>query len=959
MSVTNIPTRGESPGRGQLHRATDLQDGSLDDVGVIVGRHHERRLLGGLIDSLKVGGGAAAIYGEPGMGKTSLLNFIADRANRSGAQVLTTRGIESEAVLPFAAITDLLWPLQEHFTTLPAIQREALDVSLALSAGPPRGPLAACAGALGVLTAAACQSPLVILVDDFQWLDAESAQILLFVARRLSDEPLAMVIAARVEPDVALPDTGLPVMSLTGLSTEECTQLATAMHVSVSRQKLASLVDSTGGNPLAIAENLRKPGGGGWDEGSWAGSKGIGLHHSLERTWGRLFDKLAEDSRTALFVVVADQDAGGRHTVQALKSLGLSLASLGPAERLGLVASSADAIRLSHPLLRSVVLARTPLAGRVAGYRALAEITDGYSRAWYLAAAAMGPDEAVATALVAAADEARQRNGLQASARTLHRAAELTANPSVRAERLLHAAHDAQLAGDSSSAVTWCEQALTYRDDPSFAVDVQRVAGGALTWMGEPKRALGLMTAAAARARPNDPVRTAEILAEAIAPALLQGQVHLVRDLAEEVERIWQQSPKAAAAATPTALAIVAEAFSFSGDVDRAAPYLRRATELPPSSSVTAELHGAAFHAQSLGWAERYSEAQQHLTTLLQAARRLASPTILALALGISAEISWWTGQWTTAYADATEALQWSNENGQPGLLGYGLSMLARIEAARGERGACQARVDQVRRKVESRGAGCMPVYNYAALGLAALSGGDLSDAAANLQRAWDLSSRQGPNNPNVVPMAGDLAEALARAGEMDRCTRILNWLDEGAQATGLAYPRAVGCRAQGILATDPDEAQRLFAASLAALDTVGPIPFEQARTLLCSGAAMRRNRRVVAAREPLHEALILFESLGARPWAARAAAELAASGVKDQRATDWVGRHNGLQELSPQELQVARIAGRGQNNAEVAAALFVSRKTVEAHLTRVYRKLGIRSRTELARILLANGIAQ
>jgi DNA-binding CsgD family transcriptional regulator len=392
--------------------------------------------------------------------------------------------------------------------------------------------------------------------------------------------------------------------------------------------------------------------------------------------------------------------------------------------------------------------------------------------------------------------------------------------------------------------------------------------------------------------------------------------------------------------------------------MDRAAHYLRRAANFPSSPNMMAELQGAAFNAQSLGWAEQYSEARYHLTTLLQAARRLASPTILAFALAISAEIGWWTGQWATAHADATEAVQWATENGQPGLLGYGLSMLARIEAARGEREACQARVDQVRREVEARGVGSMPVYNYAALGLAALSAGELSDAAANLQRAWDLSSRLGMNNPNVVPLAGDLAEALARVEEKDRCKQILNWLDERAQATGLAYPRAVGCRAQGILATDPEQAQRLFAESLAALDKVGPIAFEQARTLLCSGEAMRRNRRPAAAREPLHEALMIFDSLGARPWAARARAELAASGVKDQRATDWPGRHNGLKELSPQELQVARIAGRGQNNAEVAAALFVSRKTVEAHLTRVYRKLAIRSRTELARILLANGIA-
>ena len=893
------------------------------------------------------------IRGEPGMGKTSLLGFVADCARHRGARILSAQGIESEAVLPFAGIADLFSPLQAHLATLPSIQREALEVCLALSAGPPRGPLAACAGALGVLTAAADQSPLVILVDDLQWLDSESAQILLFVARRLSNERLVIVLAVRAEPDVAMSDTGLPMLSLTGLSTEECAQLATAMDVTVSPQKLASLVGSTGGNPLAVVERLRMPGAGGWD----IKSEGTGLHRSLERTWRRLFDQLPEDARTALFVVVADQEAGGRHAVQALKSLGLSLASLGPAERLGLVASSAEAICLGHPLLGTVVLARTPLAAKVAGYRALAEIAEGHRRSWYLAAAVIGTDEAVAAALVAAAGEARQRNGLRASARTLHRAAELTGKPSVRAERLLQAARDAHLAGDSRSAITWCEQALGYRDDPAFAVEVQRVAGGALTCMGEPKRALELMTAAAATARPNHPSRTAEILAEAIAPAHLQGEVYLACDLAEDVESIWQQSQEAAAA-TPTALAMVAKAFALFGDVDRATPYLGRATGFPTASNMMTELQGTAFLAQGLGWAERYPEARHHLTNLLAAARRFASPTMLTLALAISAEVDWWRGQWMTAYADATEALQLATENGQPGLLGYSLSVLARIDAARGDRELCDARVDQVRREVETQGVGYPPAYSYAALGLVALSEGDLSDASVKLQQAWDLSCRQGMNNPNVVPMAGDLAEALARLEERHRCAQILSWLDERAQTTGLAYPRAVGCRAQGILATDPDEAQGLFAESLAALDKVGPIAFEQARTLLCSGEALRRNRRPLAARQPLRDALMLFDSFGARPWAARARAELAASGMKDQRPTDWIGRYNGLQKLSPQELQVARFAGRGQSNVEVAAALFVSRKTVEAHLTRVYRKLGIRSRTELARILLANGIA-
>jgi hypothetical protein len=249
------------------------------------------------------------------------------------------------------------------------------------------------------------------------------------------------------------------------------------------------------GNPLAFVERLRVSAGS-WVNDWWPSLQARGLDKSLERSWGRLFDRLPNEARTAMFVVAADHDTGGRHTTMALDTLGLSLSSLEPAERLGLVACTAGGIGLRHPLLRSVVLTRTPLADRVSAYRALAEAADGFSRSWYLAAAAIGPDEEVAGALVAAADEARQRNGLRASAQTLHRAAELTANPGMRAERLLQAAHDAHLAGDSSSAVAWCEQALRYRDDSSFAVDVQRVSGRVLTSLGEPKRALELMTEA-------------------------------------------------------------------------------------------------------------------------------------------------------------------------------------------------------------------------------------------------------------------------------------------------------------------------------------------------------------------------------------------------------------------------------------------------------------------------------
>jgi DNA-binding CsgD family transcriptional regulator len=321
----------------------------------------------------------------------------------------------------------------------------------------------------------------------------------------------------------------------------------------------------------------------------------------------------------------------------------------------------------------------------------------------------------------------------------------------------------------------------------------------------------------------------------------------------------------------------------------------------------------------------------------------------LSLALGLSSELGWWTGEWAPAYADATDSLQWAQELNQTGLIGYGLSLLARIEAARGERKECEAHVERARTDIEPRGMSCQAIYDAAALGLCALTHGELAAAIEHLESAWTLMQAAELGNPDIVPFVGDLAEALARSGAADRAAQILAWLQERADSTGLAYPAAAAARVKGILAADPAEAEAWFGrANL--VHHKRPMPFEQARTLLCEGEALRRARRPTAARSPLRHALALFSGLGARPWAARTISELAATGAQ-------IGTRNNsqpaLEALSPQELQVARAIGRGLNNAEAAAALFISRKTVEAHLTRAYRKLGIRSRTELTRLLL------
>jgi len=912
--------------------------------GRLVGRARERRLLHGLVESVEGGGAAAVIAGEAGVGKTALLMHVADVASERGLRVLGACGKESEAVLAFATLADLLRPLREKFAGLPQAQRQALEVCLAFSSGPATGPLAACAGALGVLASAADEQPLAVLVDDFQWVDPQSRQVLLFAARRLAAERIVMFFAVRDEPGAQPPERDLPALRISGLSVAECAELARGLGADISGPALRSLVELTGGNPLAVLENLAGvPDGMGAFE-----ADRLTLGVRLENAWGRVVEELPEDTRHALFVAAADSASGGCHVEAALSTLRLSLGSLAHAERRGLVRTVGGQIQLRHPLMRPVVVGRTPLWARAAAYRALAGAAGGHLRAWYLAAAATGPDDAAAEALAVAAVDARQRSGYGASARTWRRAAELTADHGMRARRLLHAATDACLAGDWGPAVAWCQEALARCNDPVLVAEAELILGRARTWAGDPLPAFDGLVRAAAVIRPASPGWAAALLAEATLPAAMTGRIHLARQVAQQAEELGEDTGAAAAgvSASLTVLALAAEAFVMAGELDHAARCRDRAKALLPSADLAVEQQGAAFMAQGDIWTERYDQGRVCLDAIVDCGRRMGAPAILSLALGLSGELGWWTGRWASAYADATEALQWAEEMNQVGLIGHALSQLSRIAAARGDRERCEEHVQRAHQDVEPRGVGCLGVYNAAALGLCALSCGDLTAAIDHLERAWDAAQAAGLGTPNVIPFAGDLAEALARAGAAERAEQVLAWLQERADATGLIYPRAAAARARGILSHDPAEAEAWFAAARSA-NQERPMPFEQARTLLCEGEALRRARRPGASRRPLRHALTIFTGLAARPWAARAMTELAATGARNDTSTSAVDC------LSPQELQVARAVGRGLNNIEAAAALFVSRKTVEAHLTRVYRKLGIRSRTELTRLMV------
>ena len=712
-------------------------------------------------------------------------------------------------------------------------------------------------------------------------------------------------------------------MPLAGLTGAECTTLAAAVAPSVPRNTLAAIVAATGGNPLALCEALARRQDG----------HAVPLAPSVLASWSDVLDGLPDRTRAALFVVAADTaapDAPG--VADVLDGLGLSLDDLQPAERCGLL-DATHGITLRHPLLREVLAQVTPLGVRVRTYRALGRLAASDQRPWYLSLAATGPDEQIATALEEAADRTRRRRGRPAALRLAQRSAELSTDAAARARRLVAAATDALTLGDLTPALRWCREAEAL-DGRGGAASATLVLGRALTAAGRLDEAYDALVRAADQAM--EPVDSAALRAEATLPAVLAGDVDRARRIA----------PNPTAPHTPRARALVACVHVLHGEPARA---------LDPAAEDRASPETAAHLGHGLIWAERFDRARPVVNRAVDDARRAGAAPGLALALVVRAELETWTGRWATAYADAYEALNWAAELGSPPLLGHALAVLARLDAVRGDHRACADHVERARREAGPSVLGRLGAQLAAAAGLSALGRGEPDAAIEHLEQTHAATRRCGLGNPVALPIGADLAEAHLRCGRPDRADPVVEWLRERAAATGLAWPAAAAARCVGLAARTEDAAHEAFAAAHGSA-VLAVLPFERGRTLLAEGEVLRRLRRPMAARAPLRAAESMFDVLGAVDWARRCRSELAAAGAReptpaaDARSVDT---------LTPQELQIARLVAAGHNNVEAAAALFVSRKTVEAHLTRVYRKLTVRSRTDLARVLHAHGVLE
>ena len=825
-----------------------------------VGREQELRLLTGVARSGRAGGAAAAVYGEAGIGKTTLLRQVAAE-QEAGTRVLWAQGREAEAALPYATLADLMLPLRAQFAQLHDVQRKALEISLVLRAGRPVGPLAVCAAALGVLAAAGERQPLLVLIDDFHWVDPASQQVLLFVARRLGAEPVVLFCAVCDQPSRAGEPLALPGVHLRGLDPAQCRELVAAHGIEVGDHVLDRLVQRSGANPLALLESLAQMPA---ESRCRAGRVDVTLGGSLNRAWSRALAGFPEATRTALYVLAAGRANVACRIEPVLQTLGCSLADLALVEDSGLV-QVRDGGAGARPSVAALGGVRPDAArGAGAGAPGLRRPLRGPTESLAPGLRRDGSGRAGRPGACRAAADARDRGAYRAAARALGRAAALTPDPGVRAERLLAAATDAYAAGQAEPAHAWCEQALALRPGPQLTAEIQLVRGRALSWLGQPARAADELIRAAEAVPPSDRRRAAALYVEAALPALLANRIPLMLDAALRAEQL---STATGTVGLP-ALAVAAAAHVLAGRVAEGRERLGAAEPLAAELlAACADPGQDAEHLVLLArvrtWVGDREAARRALDAIVDHARRGAS-CALAAALTARAELGWWSGQWAAAEADVTEALRWADELGQVGATALAVIVHARLDACRGDLAACRLRLSRVVGDRGPYGIGATAVHRPAVLGLAALGVGELAEAVELLEMAWEAAVAGSLAAPTAIPFAGDLVEAHIRAGNPARA-EALSWLDELSTDGGPAFPAAAAARCRGLLVADAETAERHFAE--ATRRHRGQVePFELARSQLCAGEALRRLRRPAAARPLLREAVNTFDTLGARP---------------------------------------------------------------------------------------------
>jgi DNA-binding CsgD family transcriptional regulator len=915
----------------------------------LIGRDREYSAAATLLDAAALGPAALVLTGPAGIGKTTIWRAMLADARSRGYRTMETRAVEAEAQLAFGGLADLLDPLVDGvLDRLPPAQRFALEVALQRIPveGNPPPPLAVSLGALASIRALAERSPVIVAVDDLVWLDGPSARVLEYAMRRLGGAPVGLVATVRAETaDAALPaaasgfDGPVERLHVGPLDLHAIDALIRGeLGLSLRRPAATWIHAESGGNPFLALEIARAV----MRTGVQPGLAGLAHPTATSDLVRERLDALPESARLPL----AATAALGRPSVELVTAAVPDAGDALEAARLGgVIELDAGRVRFTHPLLAAGAYALLDAAERRDLHARLADVvTDPEQHARHLALSIETASEAVASELDRAAVHARSRGGSDAAAELALQAAVRTPadDPEAIQRRIVAAGGYFIQAGDPTRARRVLEEYVATAAPGTGRAEALRMLADARSsddWRAK----IRILEGALAEAGEDHRLRS-QILND-----LAQTKFHTIQDARGEVALAMAAVEEADAQDDPVARcsAYLAAMFAhLSAGEGLDTDLLERAMALASLVENQRVFLWPAF-ARALTDVEcdRIDEGIATLEELRDRATAIGDWDSLAMIATNLALATFRRGAWTEAREHALEAERGSRQNGQAEGLSFALAALAAVEIGLGHQAAGRQAALEGMALAREVGGRASELANRAALGYLALSVGDTEVGAAELRLAIEPLLREGYVDPATLRPLPDLAEALVALGRVAEAVPLLDRFEGVARRLDRPSALAASLRVQGLIAAtggDEESAERVFAEALQHHGRVNE-PFERGRTLLAQGESLRRFRRRGRARDALAEAVAIFAGLGAPRWHERATAELARTGHRETGST-----------LTPTERQVAELVAAGRTNREVAAALFMSSHTVEAYLTRIYRSLGIRGRTELARVMAA-----
>lgn len=923
--------------------------GEPDGSAAPIGREVEHAAAAAFLDAVARGPAALVLAGPAGIGKTTLWRALLADARRRGFRTMETRAVEAEAQLAFAGLADLLdASIGEVLHALPPAQRLALEVALQrIPAGDiPPPPLAASMGALASIRALAKASPVVVAVDDLAWLDRPSAHVLDYALRRL--EGVRVGFVATVRADSAEPALPASVSDFPGpvqqvhvgpLDLDAIDALVRReLGLSLRRPALAWVEAESGGNPflaLEIARAIER-------SGMRPGLEGLAVPTTPDELVRERLAALPPSTRWPL----AAAAALGRPSIELVTAAEPSAGDALEAARLaGVIELEANRVRFTHPLLAAGAFASLDADERRRLHARLADTAvEPEQRARHLALSIDGASEAVASELDQAAIHARSRGGSDAAAELQLLAARCTPpdDPEAVQRRIVAAGGYLIQAGDPTRARAVLEEHVAGAPPGPGRADALRVLADARS--SDDWSAKARILEEALEEAGNDHRLRSRIL-----EALAQTKWHTIRDARGEVALATTAVAEAESQDDPVARcsAYLAAVFArLSAGDGLATDLLERAMALAPLVEHQRVFLWPAFtRALTDMQCDRLDEGIETLLELRGRATAVGDWDSLPLIASNLARATFRRGAWLEAQGHAVEAERGSRQNGQAEGLSFALGARALVEVGLGNEAAGRRAAEEGLALAREVGGRASELENRAALGFLALSLGDLQAAEAELRQAVEPLLEEGYLDPSSLRPLTDRAEALVALDRVDEAVSLLEPFEDAARRLDRPSALAASLRVRGLVATargDEEAADVAFSSALVHHDRV-PEPFQLGRTLLARGEALRRFRRRGRAREALAAAVAIFDELGARRWHERAVAELGRTGHREAGSS-----------FTATELQVAQLVAAGRTNREVAESLFMSVHTVEAHLTRIYRGLGVRSRTELARVMAA-----